>query len=168
VRPTKEVATMRRTLTAASLLAACIPVLAGCYYYDAQGRMVPVHVEGQVVVAPPPVVIDRDPDEVWLIPHTGVYFLPHLSIEVFFYGGHWYHRSEGRWYRGPSYRGPWNHLEDDRLPPRMRRLPSDYRQSEQHRRVPYGQWKERGYRWDDDEDQEDRDDRGRKGWKDRD
>jgi hypothetical protein len=146
--------------------------LSGCYYYDAQGRayLAPVQVQGQVVMgAPGPMVMDRDPDEVWLIPRSGIYFVPHISADIFFFAGGWYNHSGGHWYRGSNHRGPWNPLRDDDVPGQLRRLPPNYRDTYKYRSVPYGKWKERGYKWDDEDRDDDKgDNKGRKSWGERD
>src|SRR5512138_540922 len=143
---------------------------AGCYYYDAQGRLVPapVLVNSQVTVGTPGVILDHDPDEMWLIRRSGIYFVPGISADIFFFGGSWYQRDRGSWYRGSQYRGPWNRLGDDDVPRQLRRLPNDYRDAYKYKPVPYGQWKNRGYKWEDDDRDDDKGNHGRRSWQDRD
>jgi hypothetical protein len=57
---------------------------------------------------PPPPPAAEPPDMVWL-PSPGVYVGMGFSYPLFFDGGSYYSNYGGRWYSGPSYRGPWQY-----------------------------------------------------------
>ncbi len=97
---------------------------------------------------PSPIVIDREPDEVWRIPGFGVYYVPRQDFDLFFLAGTWYGRTGNVWYRGQDYHGPWTELRDRDMPAEIRGLPPDFRLKRQYERIPFGQWKKRGYTWD--------------------
>jgi hypothetical protein len=113
-------------------------VSAGCTVYSA----------GSPPGAPPPgppVVTMGEPEFLYFMPDWGVYFVPGVSFEVFFYDGLWYYNARGAWYWGRSYRGPWSFMKMDRVPKVFRKLPPDYRTRyrNDYNRVPYGHWKKR-------------------------
>lgn len=93
----------------------------------------------KVLIASPPVVI--------LLPGTSIYFVPDIAEDVVFFGGYWYLRSDGRWFRGNDYNGPWVFIsrpaaELVELSPGFRHAPPG------HERIPYGQLKKNWKRWD--------------------
>ncbi len=99
-------------------------------------------------LGPPPVLVSPPPDVV-LIPGTGVYFVPGISADVFFFDGFWWSPRGPRWYRAESPRGPWIVMESWAVPGPLFRVPRDYRAVYRHERhIPYGQWrKEHGDHW---------------------
>lgn len=99
-------------------------------------------------LGPPPVIVSP-PAELVLIPEIGVYFVPGISADVFFYDGYWWAPRGPGWYRAESPRGPW-HVTSARAVPRpLLRVPRDYRTVYvRERHIPYGQWKkEHGDHW---------------------
>jgi hypothetical protein len=98
---------------------------------------------------PSPIVIDREPDEVWRIPGFGVFYVPRMSVDIFFLAGNWFGRTGISWYRGEDYHGPWTELREKEVPAEIRGLPPDFRQPRQYERIPFGLWKKRGYTWED-------------------
>ena len=96
-----------------------------------------------VNIGPPPIVVAAPP-EVVLMPNYGVYFVPEVDFDVFFYNGYWWSPRGDRWYRSQAYNGPWRIVERRYVPPRVVRVPRDYRRTYVHeRRVPYGEWRSR-------------------------
>lgn len=93
-------------------------------------------VDINIGISPPPLVISGPP-EVAIIPGTYVYFVPDVSADLFFYGGHWYRPHEGRWFRASSYDGRWVYIERASVPEVLFRLPPDYRAMTGYRRIPY-------------------------------
>ncbi len=97
--------------------------------------------------APPPYAISAPP-EVVPIPGTYVYFVPGIGVDILFYHGYWYRPYGGRWYRAPSYGGPWVYLSPRRvphvlitLPPGYRRLPPGYHP------IPHAELQRNWQRW---------------------
>jgi hypothetical protein len=126
-----------------------VPVLAAILASGA-----PAHARSNVGVnfnihlGPPPVLVSPPPELV-LIPRTGIYFIPGISADIFFYDGHWWAPRGPKWYRAHSPRGPWVITGVRSVPGPLFRVPRDYRTAyvrEKH--VPYGQWKKRhGDHW---------------------
>lgn len=75
---------------------------------------------------PPPPVVFRQEPEVILVPSTRVYYVPDLKYDLFRYGRHWYINSAGHWYRARGYSGPYEYLENERVPSTILRLPDKY------------------------------------------
>ncbi len=101
-----------------------------------------------VNLGPPPVLV-APPPELVLIPGSGVYFIPSVSADIFFYDGYWWSPRGPRWYRSQSPNGPWIIIESRFIPRPVYRVPRDYRVVYRHERhIPYGQWKkEHGDHW---------------------
>jgi len=94
-----------------------------------------------VNIGPPPVVV-QEPPEVVVIPRTMVYFVPGVSVDLFFYRGWWWTPHGGRWYRARAYNGPWILVGPRHVPVEIVRLPRDYRTIYiKEKRIPYGQLK---------------------------
>jgi hypothetical protein len=85
----------------------------------------PAPSKGNAPPAPPPVVFRQEP-EVILVPSTRVYYVPDLKYDLFRYGRHWYINSGGHWYRARGYSGPYEYLENERVPSTILRLPDKY------------------------------------------
>lgn len=91
----------------------------------------------------PPVVV-AEPPAVALIPGFGVYFVPGVEVDLFFYGGYWWSPRGDRWYRARGYNGPWVVVGRRAVPAQVIRVPRDYRgRYKKAKHVPYGQWKKR-------------------------
>jgi hypothetical protein len=93
----------------------------------------------------PPAVVIQEPQYLYLMPASGVYFIPGVTFDILYYNGLWYYNVRGTWYWGHSYRGPWNYIIIGRVPGVLRKLPPDYRRQYglDRYRVPYGHWKQR-------------------------
>ena len=105
-----------------------------------------VNVGVNLNIGPPPIVVPAPP-EVVPIPNIGVYFVPGLSFDVFFYNGYWWSPRGDRWYRARAYDGPWRTVDRRYVPRPVYRVPRDYRTVYGHERhIPYGEWRERHYR----------------------
>ena len=75
---------------------------------------------------PPPNVVFKKEPGVILIPKSRVYYVPKLKYDLFRYGRYWYINNQGDWYRARSYRGPFTHLEFDRIPKSVTQVPAKY------------------------------------------
>jgi len=94
-----------------------------------------------VVVAPQPVYIQQPPEMV-LIPSSSVYYVPGVSVDLFFYNNQWWNRRGDHWYRAGAYNGPWAAVGPRHVPAPVYRVPGNYRTMYvREKRVPYGQWK---------------------------
>lgn len=94
-----------------------------------------------VNLGPPPITV-AEPPALVLVPATGVYFVPGISFDVFYYGGYWWSPRGERWYRARNYDGPWRGVSRSVVPGPVYRVPRDYREVYAHERhIPYGQWK---------------------------
>ncbi len=97
---------------------------------------------------PPPVMMVPGPPAMVLIPDTTVYFAPDLQMDLFFSGGFWWTRHDGRWLRARHYRGPWARVSPSYVPGPVLRLPPDYRHAYgRGEHIPYGQWKRNHGGW---------------------
>ena len=100
-----------------------------------------------VVVMPEPVVVHQPP-AMAVIPGSGVYFAPGVSVDLFFYGNYWWNRNGDRWYRANAYNGPWAPVGHRHVPTPVYRVPANYRTVYVHEKpMPYGQWKKDRERW---------------------
>jgi hypothetical protein len=120
-------------------LALLVAFLSGCVAYQAPPPR---------YSAPPPPparVVYAEPEYLYVIPTFGVYFVPGISAEIFFYSGRWYNRVGGLWYWSVSYGGPWTTIRIESIPRNLRRIPRDYRTRywRDYYRVPYSYWKDR-------------------------
>ncbi len=79
---------------------------------------------GRVVVAepPPPVVVIPARPRLVFIPEYSIYVAPDVEYDIFYDGSAWFYFSQGRWYRGREYNGPWVVVERG-LPPGLRKIP---------------------------------------------
>ncbi len=91
---------MKRLLIGTMLLASAI--------------VVPISTMAQVGISiniglPPPIVF-QEPPEVIVLPDTrGVYVVPDVDVELFFWNGFWWRLWEGRWYRSQYYDRGWGY-----------------------------------------------------------
>ena len=56
---------------------------------------------------PPPIVFAAPPDVVAMPDANGVYFVPDIAVDMFFWNGWWWRPWEGRWYRSLYYDRGW-------------------------------------------------------------
>ena len=97
-----------------------------------------------VNIGPPPIIV-REPPAVVMVPGSRVYFVPHVSFDLFFYDGYWWSPRGDRWYRSRAYNGPWRVVSRRAIPGPVYRVPRDYRRVYvRENRIPYGQWKKEG------------------------
>jgi hypothetical protein len=90
----------------------------------------------------PPPVFASEPPEVVMMPGSGIYFVPGMSFDVFFYNGYWWSPRGDRWYRTSHYNGSWEPVERRYVPDHLVRVPKNYREVyKKERPVNYGQWK---------------------------
>ncbi|WP_298434242.1 hypothetical protein [Geobacter sp.] len=119
---------------------------------------VPVRIEPAYAPPPPPVVI-AEPPRFILSPRLGFYAAVDTPYDLFYAGNRYYLSRGGRWFGGPSYRGPWTVVEYRALPWEIRRYPVEkirfwrereyrrYRDDDDHGRWrtfrPDGDWRDR-------------------------
>ncbi len=77
-------------------------------------------------IAPPPKVVFTAPPPVYLIPGTYVYYVPYVTVPIFFYSGYWYIYDDYRWFRSASYSGPWIYIPARNVPAVFGSISSDY------------------------------------------
>ena len=107
-------------------------------------KMASAEVNVNINLGPPPIVV-AEPPEVVMIPGAGVYFVPGLDFDVFFYNNYWWSPRGNKWYRARAYNGPWGIVSQRYVPATVYRYPKDYRtRYEKQQRIPYGQWKNQG------------------------
>ncbi len=87
---------------------------------------------------PAPAVMIATPPSLVVVPGTPVYYAPSLSVNFFFYRGHYYTFHEGAWFYAPAYRGPWTFVPLERVPQPVLAVPVAYY------KVPPGHWKKGG------------------------
>jgi hypothetical protein len=75
---------------------------------------------------PPPIVVSAPPPLVVVPAVPAVQYVPSLSVDLFFYSGHYYYWQGGHWFVGPSYRGPWTYVVVERLPRPILAVPVHY------------------------------------------
>ncbi len=80
----------------------------------------------------------QEPSHLAYIFDKGVYFIDYAKDDIFFYLGKWYKRSQGAWFAGSTYRGPWESLPLSNVPRPVIELPEDYRTAfDRYGSVPY-------------------------------
>jgi hypothetical protein len=110
---------------------------------------------------PPPVQKDRDrrdrqpppglssysysrPKLMYHIPSMGVYYVPKVKEDIFYYERQWYTRVGDSWYSGTGYNGPWQGLSYRQVPGALKNVPVDYRARKDQldtKIVPYEHWR---------------------------
>jgi hypothetical protein len=89
-----------------------------------------------------PPVVAAPPSEVVLIPGSDIYYVPGVSVDLFFYGGYWWSPRGSQWYRAYEPNGPWVVVGRRYVPSPLFRVPRDYRVAYRGAdRIPYGHWK---------------------------
>lgn len=92
-------------------------------------------------LGPPPIVVS-EPPHIVMIPQTGIYYVPNVSYDVFFYNGFWWSPRGDRWYRASQYKGPWGAVEHAYVPAHLLKVPKNYRVVyKKEKFINYGQWK---------------------------
>jgi len=74
----------------------------------------------------PEITFTTTPDIV-VIPGTRVYYIRNSDYDMYRTGTDWYFRSDGRWYRGTSYNGPFTYVSTSSVPRTIRTVPARYR-----------------------------------------
>ena len=91
----------------------------------------------------PPQIVEPAPPEVVYMPQSGVYYVPGVSFDVFFYNGYWWAQRGDGWYRSTNYNRGW--ARSNSVPTNLRRVPRNYRNVYQKERpIKYEQWKGHG------------------------
>jgi hypothetical protein len=77
-----------------------------------------------------------------MMTHYGVYFVPGVNYDVFFYNGYWWSPRGARWYRAKQYKGPWGVVQINHVPRNLFKVPKNYREVyKKQKPINYGQWK---------------------------
>jgi len=89
----------------------------------------------------PGVAVEAEP-ALTLMPETGVYFIPGISADIFFFDGWWWRNNQGFWYRSYIHSGGWVTWA---APPVILGIPlHDYRQRYYgHAFIPYREFRGR-------------------------
>ena len=82
--------------------------VAGCVAYPPPASQYPAYPADSGYPPPPPA--SWNPNMVWL-QSPDVYVALGLTVPLFFDGGSYYSNYGGRWYSGPTYRGPWRYRQ---------------------------------------------------------
>ena len=120
----------------------CLVVLAGCGTYGYQqdsssGYQQNSSNGGNWTVS--------EPQEVVVMPDSGVTFVPGAQNDVFFYNNYWWSQRGNQWQRSSNYNGPWESTDQRYVPAPVSRVPKYYRSVyEKQQHIPYGQWKKQG------------------------
>jgi hypothetical protein len=92
----------------------------------------------------PPVIMMDEPAEVVFMPAYGIYFVPGLAYDIFFYNGFWWSSRGRHWYRSRYYSRGWTISMDRNVPGPLLRVPKDYRKRfSQSKHIRYHNWKGR-------------------------
>lgn len=92
-------------------------------------------------IGPPPIVVSA-PAQVVMMPQTGIYFVPGISYDLFFYNGYWWSQRGDNWYRAGEYNGPWVVIQRNYVPGYLLKVPKNYRAVYKNEKpINYGQWK---------------------------
>ena len=121
-------------------------VLTGCVISPGvrRPRPAPVYTRQPVKVVGPPVISVGVNPMMVVIPGTYVYWLDGQD-DVFFYGGTWWRRWGGNWYRAGDYSGRWTRVEARHVPRSVMHLPNDWRR--RHREAPRVHWRDTRTHW---------------------
>ena len=91
-----------------------------------------------------PVIMVDEPAEVVFVPAYGIYFVPGLAYDIFFYNGFWWSHRGNRWYNSRFYRSGWRIANDRNVPGPVFKMPRNYRQRfGRSKHIRYQDWKER-------------------------
>jgi len=80
---------------------------------------------GRVVITPvppPPVLVIPARPRLVFIPDYRIYVAYDVDYNIFYDGSVWFYFSDGVWYRGGEYNGPWMVVEKG-LPPGLAKIP---------------------------------------------
>jgi hypothetical protein len=92
-----------------------------------------------IPIPPPPPIPFAAPPEVIAMPETsGVYVVPDIDADLFFWNGFWWRLWEGRWYRSAYYDRDWAYYDN---------VPSFYFNIDPHWRYYYRNHIWYGHRW---------------------
>ena len=90
------------------------------------------------VPAPPEIVFSAPPEVVVLPETTGVYVVPQVEHDIYFWSGFWWRPFGGRWYRSRYYDRGWGYYRD---------VPSFYYDVDPHWRRHYHEGNWYGHPW---------------------
>jgi hypothetical protein len=88
---------------------------------------------------PPPIVFSAPPEVIVMPETSGVYVVPDIDVDLFFWSGFWWRLWEGRWYRSAYYDRDWVYYNS---------VPSFYFNIDPHWRYYYRNHIWYGHRWD--------------------
>jgi hypothetical protein len=87
---------------------------------------------------PPPIVFEAPPDVIAMPETTGVYVVPDINADLYFWNGFWWRPWEGRWYRSAYYDRGWAYYDN---------VPSFYLDVDTHWRDYYRNHNWYGHAW---------------------
>lgn len=85
----------------------------------------------------------NQPRIMYRLPSFGVYYIPKVRDDIFYFEGRWYTRARGAWYVGEGFNGPWTGLRNRKVPKQLQNLPTDFKARKDElgtKVVPYGYW----------------------------
>ena len=133
-------------VAAGALLLSIAGLTSPCFAYGPQ-----VSIGIDVAIPLPPGIVYAGPPALVVVPGTNVYVAPDVEGDLVFYGGAWWRPYQGHWFRSPSYRGPWQHIIAERVPPAVYGLPPGYRYAyREHHRIMHEDVMRNWERWDHD------------------
>jgi hypothetical protein len=77
------------------------------------GVVIPATAAVDINISLPPLVVFDSPPDVIVMPDTqGVYVVPDIDVDMFFWNGWWWRLWEGRWYRSQYYNRGWGYYNN--------------------------------------------------------
>jgi len=90
------------------------------------------------IALPPPIVFQAPPDVIALPETPGIYVVPDINTDLYFWNGFWWRLWEGRWYRSAYYDRDWVYYDN---------VPSFYFDVDTHWRDYYRNHNWYGHEW---------------------
>lgn len=84
--------------------------------------------DNQIRIPVPPlpkIVLPAPPPMIWL-PTPKIYVAHESPHPIFFHSGQYYLHDHDRWYIGPGYAGPWNHVHSKKIPKHLRNFRKEH------------------------------------------
>jgi len=103
----------RRFMMKKGFLLCSLMVLIAIGFAGCEVVIGPPHGRMVVAPAPPPVVVIPARPRLVFIPEYRIYVAADVAYDLFYDGAVWFYFTDGRWYRGRDYNGPWVVVERD-------------------------------------------------------
>ena len=105
------------------------------------------------------------PPALVVVPGVPVYYAPRAPANVFFYSHHYWVFTDGGWYVGPTWNGPWSVVEPAHVPRPILQVPVRYYRAPP---PPWKHWRREGPpRWDPPYGREGREEAREREWRER-